>query len=56
MAALAEVASYGCIGLAMKNYLKMTPHMFKSGKWIKSYCKLNFHLGSEDVMKIHKQS
>ena len=39
-----------CIRLAMKNYLNMTPHMFKSGKCIKSYSKFNFHLGNKDVM------
>ena len=52
----ADVFNDLCIGLAMKNYLKMTPHIFKSGKWIKSYGKFNFHFGNENVMKIYKLS
>ena len=40
----ADVYSDLTIGLALKNYPKMTPHMLKSVHWFKSYGEVFFHV------------
>ena len=40
----ADVYSELTIGLVMKNYPKMTPHMLKSIHWLQSYVEVFFHV------------
>ena len=40
----ADVCSYLTIGLALKNYLKRTPHMLESVHWFQSYGEVFFHV------------